>query len=79
MEKVSAANANRRFSELLRIVRGGQSVVVTSHGKPVAKIAPVGTDRVADVARAALFARLKKERPVKADRWKRDELYGDTL
>ena len=34
----SAADANRRFSELLRTVRKGQSVVVTSHGKPVAKI-----------------------------------------
>ena len=37
---VSAADANRRFSELLRTVKNGQSVVVTSHGKPVAKLVP---------------------------------------
>ncbi len=42
MEKaVSAADANRRFSELLRTVKKGRSVIVTSHGKPVAKITPV--------------------------------------
>ncbi len=39
-QAVSAADANRRFSELLRAVKKGRSVVVTSHGKPVAKITP---------------------------------------
>jgi prevent-host-death family protein len=73
---VSAANANRRFSEVLRSVQNGRSVVVTSYGKPVAKITPVsGNDRVAEGARSALFARLKKEKPVKSGRWTRDELY----
>jgi antitoxin (DNA-binding transcriptional repressor) of toxin-antitoxin stability system len=39
MEKrISAANANRKFSELLRGVRKGKTYVVTSHGKPVAKL-----------------------------------------
>ncbi|MBV9518068.1 MAG: type II toxin-antitoxin system prevent-host-death family antitoxin, partial [Hyphomicrobiales bacterium] len=34
MEKaVSAADANRRFSLLLRGVREGHSYVITSHGK----------------------------------------------
>ena len=37
---VSAADANRRFSELLRTVKKGRSVIVTSHGKPVAKSLP---------------------------------------
>jgi prevent-host-death family protein len=75
---VSAADANRRFSELLRTVKQGRSVVVTSHGKPVAKITPVGEDeRTAEGARSALFARLRRERVVKAGRWTRDELYDD--
>lgn len=75
---VSAADANRRFSELLRTVRKGRSVVVTSHGKPVAKISPVVEDnRVAEGARSALFARLRRERAVNAGRWTRDELYDD--
>jgi prevent-host-death family protein len=73
---VSAADANRRFSELLRTVKQGDSVMVTSHGKPVAKITPVVEhDRATEGARSALFARLRTERAVKAGRWTRDELY----
>jgi len=77
---VSAADANRRFSELLRTVKKGQSVVVTSHGKPVAKISPVVEDDLAaEGARSALFTRLRRERAVNAGRWTRDELYDNTL
>ena len=75
---VSAADANRRFSELLRTVKQGRSVVVTSHGKPVATSSPAVKDnRAAEGARAALFARLRRERVVSAGRWTRDELYDD--
>jgi prevent-host-death family protein len=79
MEKtISAADANRRFSELLRTVQKGQSVVVTSHGKPVARIMPVvRNDRAAQRARTVLFARLKRERVVNSGRWTRDELYDE--
>jgi len=75
---VSAADANRRFSELLRTVKQGRSVILTSHGKPVAKIMPISGDgRVAEGARSALFARLRTQRVVNAGRWTRDELYDD--
>ena len=83
MEKsVSAADANRRFSDLLRGVRQGQSYVVTSHGRPVAKLIPAETDeRNASAARAALLARLKSQPAAKGTkaqkRWTRDELYDD--
>lgn len=77
MEKaISAADANRKFSQVLREVRGGQSYVVTSHGKAVARIAPLKDDRAAaQSARATLLSRLRGERTVKIGRWKRDELY----
>jgi prevent-host-death family protein len=77
MEKpVSAADANREFSRLLRDVKKGQSFIVTSHGKPVAKIAPVGEhQRFAEKARALLLARLRVEPSVDIGRWTRDELY----
>ena len=75
---VSAADANRRFSELLRTVKTGRSVIVTSHGKPVAKITPIADDeRAAEGARSALFARLRTERTVNVGRWMRHELYDD--
>ena len=81
MEKtISAADANRRFSELLRIVKSGRNVVVTSHGKPVAKITPMVEDeRAAEGARSALIARLRRQRTVNVGRWTRDELYDDAL
>jgi prevent-host-death family protein len=78
IKAVSAADANRRFSELLRTVKKGRSVIVTSHGKPVAKISPVVEDDLAaEGARSALFTRLRRERVVNAGRWTRDELYDD--
>ncbi|HUN49686.1 MAG TPA: type II toxin-antitoxin system prevent-host-death family antitoxin, partial [Candidatus Sulfotelmatobacter sp.] len=61
-ETVSAADANRRFSRLLRGVREGRSYVVTSHGKPVARLIPAGKhDDVAVSARATLLSRLEKQ------------------
>ena len=75
---VSATDANRRFSELLRTMKKGRSVVVTSHGEPVAKITPaVEDERAADGARSALFARLRTQRAVHVGRWTRDELYDE--
>jgi prevent-host-death family protein len=75
---VSAAEANRGFSEVLRQVRQGRTVVVTAHGRPVARIVPIAAgDRVVTTARAALFKRLKAARPAAIGRWTRDELYED--
>jgi len=75
-EAVSAADANRKFSLLLRGIREGRSYVVTSHGKPVARIVPVERHEGAH-ARAALLARLEKQPVVAAGSWTRDELYQD--
>jgi prevent-host-death family protein len=77
-EVVSAAEANRRFSLLLRGVREGHSYIVTSHGKPVARIIPAGThDDLAASARERLLSRLEKQQVVDGGRWTRDELYED--
>ena len=37
---VSVAEAKNRLSELIRAVEGGDRVVITRHGKPVARLAP---------------------------------------
>ena len=77
MEKVvSAAEANRKFSELLRQVKSGQSYVVTSHGRPVARIEPV-TEKRDGRAKAALLAHLRAQPIQDIGRWTRDELYDD--
>jgi len=79
MEKVvSAANANRNFSQLLQGVRQGRIYVVTSHGKPVARLSPIEEAGQAGIGtHAALLARLRRQRAVRIGRWTRDELYED--
>jgi prevent-host-death family protein len=75
-KSISAADANRKFSQVLREVREGQSYVVTSHGKPVAKIVPAASgDRFREAARRALLKRLGRQKARKIGRWTRDELY----
>ena len=75
---VSAADANRKFSKLLRTIREGHSYVVTSHGKAVAKIVPIDKNGVVTPgARSALLKRLRSERVVTIGRWSRSELYED--
>jgi len=77
MEKIiSAADANRKFSQVLRCVREGQSYVVTSHGRPVARILPVDSIyREREAARAALLQRLRHQPVIDIGPWTRDELY----
>jgi prevent-host-death family protein len=77
-QAISAAEANRQFSKLLRAVRRGHSYVVTSHGRPVAKNIPVGAhDEVMTAARASLIARLRSQPVVDIGPWAREELYED--
>jgi prevent-host-death family protein len=77
MDKVvSAADAKRKLSQLLQKVRRGRSYVVTSHGKPVARISPVDeAGRIEASARATLLVRLRSQSVTKALRWTRDNLY----
>ncbi len=79
MEKaISASDANRKFSQVLREVKEGQTYVVTSHGRPVARIAPVPSKagRVGDSPGWGRLQRRLHKQPVKnIGRWTRDELY----
>jgi prevent-host-death family protein len=77
MEKaISAADANRNFSRVLREVKEGRTYVVTSHGRPVARIEPIPADSPRrSAAHAALLNRLRRQSVVNIGRWSRDELY----
>jgi prevent-host-death family protein len=75
---ISAADAKREFSQLLKNVRRGHSYVVTSHGKSIAKICPIDeAERIKTRARTALLVRLRRQSVTKAVSWTRDELYQD--
>jgi len=59
-------------------VRGGATITVTSHGRPVARLVPVAAGApVARSARNTLFERLATARPTEVGSWTRDELYED--
>ena len=75
-ETITAAEANRKFSELLRKVRDGQTVVVTVHGKPAAKIVAFSGDAgAAGNAHRSLVTRLSGQPSVNVGGWTRASLY----
>ncbi len=78
MKTVTASDANRQFSVLLRQVAQGHSVVITSRGKAVATMSPLTQtqDLKRQAAKAELLKRLSKQSASgKVRKWTRDELY----
>ena len=76
MKTISAADANRYFSSLLRDVATGEVVTVVSRGKPVAVIAAASQEDAFKVrAHKRLVERLKSQPSRGARDWTRDELY----
>lgn len=76
MKTVSAADANRRFSSMLRDVATGETYTVLSRGKPVAVFAPI-SDGIGErqAAKRRLVERLRGQTPAGDRTWTRDELY----
>lgn len=77
-ETITAAEANRSFSKLLRGIRDGRSYVITAHGRPVARLGPVpDRDPAAAKAKEALLDLLEAQPVTDIGPWTRDELYED--
>jgi prevent-host-death family protein len=78
MKTVTASDANRQFSAILRKVAQGHSIVITSRGKAVATMSPMTQtqDKKRQLAKTQLLKRLKKQ-PVSGQvrTWTRDGLY----
>jgi prevent-host-death family protein len=76
---MTATEANRKFSALLREVERGKRVIITSHGRDVAMMS--SPESQADIqarklkALAALKAHWAVIKPVTVGPWTRDELY----
>lgn len=76
MRSVSAADANRHFSALLKEVSRGGRITVLSRGKAVAAIVPVTEmQRERREARNALLKRLRSQISSGRRTWTREELY----
>jgi prevent-host-death family protein len=84
VETIPAAEANRRFSELLRGVREeGRRYIVTSHGRAGAKVVPIdeADDEAKKAARREAHERLMEHlraQPVRnLGKFNRDDAYDD--
>ena len=76
MKTITASDARRRFSSLLRHAASGGAVTVLLRGKPVATIAPArSASGQREVARLLLLERLRQQQFAGARGWVRDDLY----
>ena len=75
MKTISAREANRHFSNLLREVSSGEVITILSRGKPIARISPANDRPQKNAARLRLLKRLDKQNVSGSRIWTRDELY----
>ena len=79
MKTVTAANANRGFSNLLREVSKGDEITILSRGTPVAKITSVNSGTLQrNRMKKILLSRLKAQNATGSRNWTRNELYDDS-
>ena len=71
---ISATEANQRFSEMLRDVGAGESVTITSRGRPVARLVPVEQASQAEKVRQ-LLAYVDTLPRIVGEPWTREDLY----
>ena len=79
MKTVTASDANRQFSRVLRDATRGEEFVVISRGRTVATIGPAGnkTDAQRRAAKETLMKRLRGQRVTGKRTWTRDDLYKE--
>lgn len=81
MRTISAADANRHFSKLLREVQAGETVTITSRGVPVATMTPTQPDDASTSSRErdwrTFIADLRARPCLGLGSVRRDELYDD--
>jgi prevent-host-death family protein len=78
VKHVTAAAANRSFSKLLGRVGKGEAFIITSHGRPVARLVPtepIDGQSERDRAMHAFFASLRSRPVQNLPRVTRDEIY----
>ena len=73
---VTSTEANQRFSQLLREVRAGNSITITSRGEPVAQIGPPKQrERPTREDMQQLWEAMDSMPRLVSGPWTRDELY----
>ncbi len=72
---VTATEANQHISEIMREVRGGKTVTVTSRGKPILHMIPAEQQPRKKPDWETLWARMDEMNQIVTGPWTRDELY----
>lgn len=62
MYQVGAFEGKNRFGQLLDLAEAGEEVVITRHGRPVARLVPARMANVEQQERARIAARRIRER-----------------
>jgi prevent-host-death family protein len=77
MRSVTAREANQAFSRILKEAEGGQSVVITRRGQPVAVIAPyrAADGRERERAIEHIVALMQRGLPIGGRGFTRDEMH----
>lgn len=79
MIKIAVRELRNRTAEVLRIVQAGEQVTITSRGRPVAELSPVGTSGRRPIDRAELTRRLARTQADSGLRQDLAELAGYTV
>jgi prevent-host-death family protein len=66
MREVQASDAKTHLPQLLDDVEAGETIVITRHGKPIARLVPDEEHRKAEAAAAVEAIRALRKRMVKA-------------
>jgi prevent-host-death family protein len=60
MREMTVREANQNLSQVIAAAEGGETIVITKNGKPVAKISPQGEGRTDDPEWRSAFAALER-------------------
>lgn len=78
--QVGLREANQHFSRIMRVVRGGEEVLLTERGKPFARIVPIRRSRQETIIRQLVKEGLLRpaEKPGIMPDWKPRRIRGVT-
>lgn len=81
--RLGLRDANQKFAQAIRAVRGGQEVVLTDRGRPIAVIKPLGTDseaaRLETMATSGLITLALRSGPMPRPRWRPETVIGEPM
>jgi prevent-host-death family protein len=75
--QVAAFDAKQKLSELLTRAHGGETIIITRHGMPYAKLVPLEEVRDLEAAKKRLFDRLDRQTARNKILPTREEIYDE--